>query len=151
MRKLLLALAASARAQTTPAEPRSPQTVPRAELQAAIDKLGDLDYTSRTAAARTVRRTSAEQAVPALRKALQGKPSLDVRRRLEGLLAKLEGGALSAEQRQVVRALAVLERIDTREARQLLKTIAAGPAEAWLTEQARQTLERLAARSANQP
>ncbi len=43
-----------------------PQRVPPAQLQAAIDKLGDLDYATRTGAARTVRRTPGAQAVPAL-------------------------------------------------------------------------------------
>ena len=38
-------------------EPRAPQPVSAAQLQAAIDKLGDLDYTPRTNASRTVRRT----------------------------------------------------------------------------------------------
>jgi HEAT repeat protein len=47
-------------------EPPAPQTVPAAQLQAAIDKLGDLDYATRTSAARTVRRAPAAQAVPAL-------------------------------------------------------------------------------------
>jgi hypothetical protein len=47
-------------------EPNRPQAVPQAELQAAIDKLGDLDYAVRSAAARTVRRTAPAQAVPAL-------------------------------------------------------------------------------------
>src|SRR5437762_6437584 len=47
-------------------EPPAPQAISAAQLQAAIDKLGDLDYASRTNAARTVRRTSAMQAVPAL-------------------------------------------------------------------------------------
>src|SRR5438067_547598 len=47
-------------------EPAAPQTISAAQLQAALDKLGDLDYATRTAAARTVRRTSAAQAVPAL-------------------------------------------------------------------------------------
>lgn len=37
-----------------------------AELQAAIDKLGSLDYPVRAAASRTVRRAPAEQAVPVL-------------------------------------------------------------------------------------
>jgi len=40
--------------------------VPAAQLQAAIDKLGDLDYATRSNAARTVRRVPASQAVPAL-------------------------------------------------------------------------------------
>ena len=43
---------------------------PPAQLQAAIDKLGDLDYATRTAASRTVRRTAAAQAVPALLQAV---------------------------------------------------------------------------------
>jgi HEAT repeat protein len=47
-------------------EPAAPQAVPAAQLKAAIDKLGDLDYATRTNAARTVRRTAAAQAVPAL-------------------------------------------------------------------------------------
>jgi HEAT repeat protein len=51
-------------------EPPAPQAVPAAQLQAAIDKLGDLDYATRTNAARTVRRAPAEQAVPALLQAV---------------------------------------------------------------------------------
>ncbi len=47
-------------------EPPAPQAVSAAQLHAAIDKLGDLDYATRTNAARLVRRTAAEQAVPAL-------------------------------------------------------------------------------------
>src|SRR5581483_2294312 len=41
-------------------------------LEAAIDKLGDLDYATRTGAARTVRRTDPAQAVPALLRAVAG-------------------------------------------------------------------------------
>jgi len=52
----------SARAQ----EPAAPQAVSAAQLKAAIDRLGDLDYTTRTNAARLVRRTAAAQAVPVL-------------------------------------------------------------------------------------
>jgi HEAT repeat protein len=47
-------------------EPAAPQAVSPAQLSAAIDKLGDLEYTIRTNAARTVRRTTPSQAVPAL-------------------------------------------------------------------------------------
>ncbi len=47
-------------------EPSSPQAVPAGQLQAAINKLGDLDYPARTNAARTVRRVPATQAVPVL-------------------------------------------------------------------------------------
>jgi HEAT repeat protein len=47
-------------------EPNAPRAVPPAELKAAIDKLGDLDYTVRTNASRVVRRTPGGQAVPVL-------------------------------------------------------------------------------------
>ena len=51
-------------------EPSAPQSIPPTQLQAAIDKLGDLDYETRTAASRTVRRSAGQQAVPALLRAV---------------------------------------------------------------------------------
>jgi len=45
--------------------------VSAADLKAAIDNLGNLDYAMRTAASRTVRRTPASQAVPALLQAVE--------------------------------------------------------------------------------
>lgn len=51
-------------------EPSAPQSVSPAQLKAAIDKLGDLDYATRTNASRLVRRTPAAQAVPALMQAV---------------------------------------------------------------------------------
>jgi HEAT repeat protein len=51
-------------------EPAAPQTVSAEQLKAAIDKLGDFDYAVRSGAARTVRRTVATQAVPALLQAV---------------------------------------------------------------------------------
>src|SRR3954453_13423023 len=62
----ILCVASGTRAQ----EPAAPQTVSAAQLQAAIAKLGDLDYTTRTNASRTVRRTANAQAVPALMQAV---------------------------------------------------------------------------------
>ena len=47
-------------------EPAAPQPVSAAQLKAAIDTLGNLDYATRTDASRTVRRAPANQAVPAL-------------------------------------------------------------------------------------
>jgi len=51
-------------------EPAAPQSVSPAQLQAAIAKLGDLDYATRTSASRTVRRTAGQQAIPALLQAV---------------------------------------------------------------------------------
>lgn len=47
-------------------EPAAPQTVAAPRLQEAIDTLGSLDYATRTAASKLVRRTTPAQAVPAL-------------------------------------------------------------------------------------
>jgi HEAT repeat protein len=47
-------------------EPTVPQAISQEQLQAAIDRLGNLDYDTRSSASRTVRRTPGEQAVPAL-------------------------------------------------------------------------------------
>jgi HEAT repeat protein len=51
-------------------EPAAPQRTTTAQLQAAIDTLGSLDYTTRTNASRVVRRTASTQAVPALLRAV---------------------------------------------------------------------------------
>jgi HEAT repeat protein len=58
----VLCVEAAAAAQ----EPAAPQPTNAATLKAAIDKLGNLDYTIRTDASRTIRRATAAQTVPAL-------------------------------------------------------------------------------------
>ena len=63
---LLCLVCALCVASTVAQEPAGPQNVAPAQLQAAIDKLGDLDYATRTSASRLVRRAPASQAVPAL-------------------------------------------------------------------------------------
>ena len=50
---------------------RGPSLASPQDLRSAIDRLGDIDYATRTKAARLVRRTSAAQAVPALLQAVQ--------------------------------------------------------------------------------
>jgi hypothetical protein len=60
------------------------------------------------------------------------------------LLARLEGNTLSEELLQAMRAVELLERIGTLEARQVLEHLAKGVAGARLTEEAQASLERLA-------
>src|SRR5579884_2597279 len=67
-------------------EPAAPQSVSPAQLKGAIDKLGDLDYATRTAASRLVRRAAAAQAVPALMQAVSDHPDGYVRYRALVLL-----------------------------------------------------------------
>src|SRR5437773_4635560 len=51
-------------------EPAAARTVAASTLQAAIDNLGKLDYTTRATASQTIRRTPPAQAVPALLRAV---------------------------------------------------------------------------------
>jgi hypothetical protein len=81
--------------------------------------------------------------VPALKKALDGRPGPEARRRMEALLAQASGPDLSVEDLRVLRAVEALERMHTAEARQLLKTLAAGAPGTFTTETARSAVERL--------
>ena len=83
-----------------------------------------------------------EQAIPALRRLLLADTTLELRRRVERLLARLER-PLTAEQLRLVRAVTVLERIGTAEAVRTLQALARGAPGALLTEEARAALERL--------
>jgi dipeptidyl aminopeptidase/acylaminoacyl peptidase len=87
-----------------------------------------------------------ELAEPALRKAAADSASAEVRRRAETLLTKLETAVPAAGTVQALRAVEVLERIGTPEARQLLQTLAAGAPEALPTREAKGALERLRSR-----
>jgi WD40 repeat protein len=104
----------------------------RAKASEALEKLGDL-------------------AVPSLTKVLAGRPTLEARRRAEKLLDRLTGGPLSGEQVRLVRALEVLERQGTAEARGVLETLARGAPGALPTREAQAALDRLSQRPASQP
>jgi WD40 repeat protein len=80
----------------------------------------------------------AEQTETALNEALAKKPSLEVRQRIEKILQQIqESGPRS------VRAVEVLEHINTAEARQLLAALAQGPQTQPRTCEAQAALERL--------
>jgi hypothetical protein len=89
-------------------------------------------------------------AEPALRKALSGQPSLEMRRRIQQLLERLASPPSGAQLRPL-RAVEVLEHLGTAEARRLLEMLAQGAAEARLTQEAKASLQRLAPRPARQP
>jgi len=105
--------------------------------------IADLD--SETSAMRQKATAELEQmgaaAEPALRKAQKAKTSLEVRQRLNGLLAKLDGP--SGEWPRVQRAVEVLEHLGTAEARQALKTLARTASEGRVKEESQAALQRL--------
>jgi hypothetical protein len=88
-----------------------------------------------------------ELAVPAMKKALEAGPSADVRRHLERLVERLAGSQMpSGKTLRIVRAVEVLERLDSSDARLLLEALAKGAEQAWLTREAKASLDRLAHR-----
>jgi WD40 repeat protein len=91
-----------------------------------------------------------EPAEPAMRDALAGQPTPEARRRLEQLTAELAGPVTAPDALRALRAIEVLERCATPEARRLLETLATGTPAARLTREAKASLERLSQR-ANTP
>src|SRR5262249_11502777 len=108
-----------------------------AELLAALDSA---DFATREKASRDLAGLG-PAADPALRRALAGRPPLEVQRRIERLLGGLEGQYLG-----VVRGVEVLEHLHKAEARQLLEALARGEPAARLTREAREALGRLSRR-----
>jgi WD40 repeat protein len=86
-----------------------------------------------------------ELAEAPLRKALEGAPSLEGRRRIEGLLERL--GVVPPEQLGAIRAVEVLEQIGSAEARKLLGLLGRGDTKARLTREAKASLQRLEAKN----
>jgi hypothetical protein len=106
-----------------------------------IAELGSAQFTVREKASQELQKLG-EATEPALRKALEGTPPLEVRRRLERQLEEL--ARWTPERLRVVRSLAVLEQAATPEARAVLQSLAAGSPGTWLTREADAALQRLA-------
>jgi WD40 repeat protein len=90
---------------------------------------------------------------PALREVLHQKPPAETRRRIERLLVKwaVEKEYPSPEGLRQLRAVEVLEHMDSPAAQRLLEQLAQGAPGAELTEQAKASLERLSKRLAPRP
>jgi hypothetical protein len=86
----------------------------------------------------------AEMTLPAPRKVLAGKASLEMRRRVEQLVDKLE--PLDGERLRSIRAVETLEHIGSPEARKVLLRMAQGASGARQTDEARAALHRLGKR-----
>ena len=85
------------------------------------------------------------EALPALRQALLGNLTLEMRTRVEKLLSTVSEASLGPDSLRRLRAVYALEAIATTEARRLLQSIADGPAMPE-TEQAKAALNRLSRR-----
>ena len=109
--------------------------------------IADLDATALEKREAAVRQLTllGEQAEPRLRQALKDGPPLEVSRRIETLLERLERGPLPSETMRAVRAIEVLEHLGTPETRRCLEALAKGT-EARQTRDAKAALDRLARR-----
>jgi WD40 repeat protein len=106
--------------------------------------IADLDieqFAERDAATKELAKLG-EQVHPALRRALEGEPSQELRKRVEALLA---APRLSprGDQLRTLRAIQVLETLATPEARDLLRKLAGGAKGARETVEASETLARM--------
>ncbi len=78
-----------------------------------------------------------------LKRALEDKPGLEARYRIEKLLESIEQGSHGPEYARSLRAVEILERIGSPEARRSLEALSKGAADADLTLEAKAALERL--------
>ncbi len=85
---------------------------------------------------------------PLLRAILEKNPNADLKRQAELLLDEMLPEQASPQRGRISRAITVLERIGSPEACRLLRRLAEGEPTAYLTQQARQALQRLEAATA---
>jgi WD40 repeat protein len=123
-----------------------PVAVPAAEqLKKWLAGLDAAEFAKREQALAELRKLG-RLAEATLRETLKGNPSLEVRRRVERLLAELgndEIGLPTGETLQAYRAIRLLEIMGTPEARRMLQRLADGAALSPRTQNARDTLLRL--------
>lgn len=125
------------------------------KIKALVGQLDSESFAERQRAGRELLELP-DLAEPALAEALKNMPSLETRRRIEALLSELkekrEKGPwlVSGESLRQWRAIEVLERTGTPEARRLLERLAKGGPHAVLTRQANAAAQRLTQR-ASQP
>jgi hypothetical protein len=118
--------------------------VPAARLDRLLADLDSDRFVARKRATEELEQLG-ELADPSLRRALAHHPSLEMSRRIEQLLIHLDNRAWTppAEELRPLRAVTVLERIGTPEARRVLAVLADGAAGARLTREAQSSLTRL--------
>jgi WD40 repeat protein len=116
----------------------------RARLGHLITNLDDQRYAVRKKAMSELEHMG-ETAGPALRRALEERPSLEVRQRIRQVLTR--AASLTPEKLRAIRAVHVVEQIDSPPARRLLQVLAQGAPEARLTQEAKAALARMGQRS----
>jgi hypothetical protein len=107
-----------------------------------LDDLGSEEFAIRSRASERLNALGKE-AEADVRRALLGELELEVRKRLEDAYYGPNLQRPSSEGLRQARAVQALERLGSPEARRLLRTLADGEADAFLTQEARAALARL--------
>jgi WD40 repeat protein len=110
-----------------------------------VKDLGHDDFDTRVKASEELDKLG-ELAQPALEKCLQDQPELEVRKRIDELLEKLQKPITSPDLLGALRLIEVLEHIGTPEARKILEDVRHGATDSRVTREAKLALERLAQR-----
>jgi len=118
-------------------------------LKQLIAELDSDRFAARAAASKELSELG-ELAEPAMRRALEGKLSAEVQKRVDALLTNLRTNP-GRETLRTIRAVQVLEGIGTPEAQQVLRKVAKGAAAARETRVARDALDRLARKPVTKP
>jgi WD40 repeat protein len=123
-----------------------PATMPERRKVARL--IADLDSDEYDVRQQTMRELEhfGPLAAAALNQALADNPGLEARRRIEALLEKIERAGLTRDEVRLVRAVQVLESIESADARALLVDLAKGAPGAVVTHEARAALQRMGTR-----
>lgn len=124
-------------------KPAAAKTSTQQEIASLLRKLDSPRFRERTKASAELSGVG-ESAVPLLRKTLESSPSSEVRERVQQLLDNISRARFAPDMMRPLRALEVLEHINSPESRALLESYAQGSADAPLTKWARSSLDRLA-------
>jgi WD40 repeat protein len=146
----MIEVLASLPKQPVPLLEKQLRPVPLIGGRRIADLLADLEdnrFAIREKAMRELEKCG-ELAEQALRRRLTEKPPLDVCRRIDQLLSRLDEPIASPVRLRELRAITVLEYAGTAPARQVLENLAKGAPEARLTREAKASLERLTQRDA---
>jgi WD40 repeat protein len=111
------------------------------QVRALIGRLDDAQYKVREKAVNDLMHLG-ESILPLVDQALVTNPSSETRKRLEYLRGQMTGRLLHGERLRAYRAVEVLERIGTPEARQVLQALADGAPGALITASAQAALKR---------
>jgi WD40 repeat protein len=140
LRDLLAVPGEAVRLVRTHVKPVAP--VEALKITRLIEELGSEHFETREEAARRLEELG-EIAMSALHAAKDRPGSKERTRRIEQLLEKLDRPGLPGEEARRLRAVEILEQINTAEAREVLGNLAKGAADARLTRESKAALGRL--------